>query len=110
MSCYLCNLVHLHHLVTVVTDDLDRNFACCGFWEWPACDPIEGFPRFVIDLRPQRLAQLFIWVCRALPSEVGVANEECLSVVVGVDEPTRDVVRGAVPDIACRRVIHIQAL
>ena len=42
--------------------------------------------------------------------EVGVADEEALAVVVGVDEPAGDVVGRGTADLAGRRVVDIDSL
>ena len=43
------------------------------------------------------------------PEEVGVADEEALFVVVGVDEPAGDAVRPVAPDSPGRRIEHVDA-
>ena len=52
-------------------------------------------PGFCVDLGLQRRLQRAVGIVRA--EEVGVADEEALFVVVGVDEPAGDAV-GAVAD------------
>ncbi len=66
-----------------------------GLVERPRGVAVQRRPGFRVDLGLQRGLQRAVGIVRA--EEVGVADEEALLVVVGVDEPAGDAV-GAVAD------------
>ena len=86
---------HLHHFVAQVIDHLHRDPPACRLVERARGVAVERRPGFLVDLGLQRRLQRAVGIVRA--EEVGVADEEALFVVVGVDEPAGDAV-GAVAD------------
>ena len=80
-----------------MVDDLDRYLARLRRVEGLARRAVELRPPALVDLRPEGFLQLvvraFLGVLAAV-QEVGVADVEALPVVVGIDEPAGDVVRG----------------
>ena len=78
-----------------------------GLVERPAHRAVETAPGRFVDLGPERPLELVVGFVG--PGEVGVADEEALAVVVGVDEPAGDVVGGAAADLPGRRVVHVHA-
>src|SRR5687767_3230701 len=79
------DLVDLHHLVAVVVDDLDRYLSGLRSWKGPTRRRVELRPRCLVDVCTQGAAELRVGVVAT--GEVGVADEEALAVVGGVDEP-----------------------
>ena len=61
-----------------------------GGVEGEALRAVEGRPLGLVDLGAEGALELAVGVVGA--EEVGVADEEALAVVIGVDEPTGDVV------------------
>jgi hypothetical protein len=59
---------------------------------------IQGFPSFLVDLSLKRCLETLVWV--VLAEEVGLANEEALTVVIAIDEPAGDVVGLVAADLA----------
>ena len=68
---------------------------------------VEGRPGGFVDLGAEGALELFVGLVGA--GEVGVADEEALAVVVGVDEPAGDVVGRAGADLAGGRVVNVDA-
>ena len=88
---------HLHHLVAEVVDDLDRDAAGRGPLEGARGVASERRPGFLVDLGLQRGLERLVRIARA--EEVGVADEEALLVVVGIDEPAGDAVGAVAADL-----------
>ena len=65
-------------------------------------------PGFGVDLGLERGLQRAVGIIRA--EEVGVADEEALFVVVGVDEPAGDAVGAVAEDFAGLRFENIHAV
>ena len=84
---------HLHHLVAEVVDHLHGDAAGLGLAKRPRGVAVQRRPGFCVDLGLERRLERAVGVVGA--EEVGVADEEALLVVVGVDEPAGDAV-GAV--------------
>src|SRR5688572_10553601 len=80
----------------------------CGLVEGTADGAVETARGGLVNLGAQGTLELFVGLVGA--GEVGVADEKTLAVVVGVDEPTGDVVGRRVADLAGRRVVHVQSL
>ena len=73
-----------------MVNHLDRDFAGCGPVEWTADGGVKHGPCRFVDLGAKGALQLFVGI--ACAGEIGVADEEALAVVIGVDEPAGDVV------------------
>ncbi len=73
-------------------DDLDRDLAGFGFFKGIGGGGIQRSPGGFVDLGAQGALELFVGLVGA--SEVGVADDEGLLVVVGVDEPAGNVFGG----------------
>jgi hypothetical protein len=86
---------HLHHLVAEVVDHLDRDAPGGGLGERAGDVAVEALPGFLVDLGLEGGLERLVGVVGA--EEVGVADEEALFVVVGVDEPAGDAL-GAVAE------------
>src|SRR5262245_50857981 len=103
-------VAHLQHFVAEVVDDLHGDLARLRQVERLTRRAIELRPPPLVDLCSQRLLQLLVGavVCvLAAVEEVGMADEEALAVVVGVDESARDVVGVAGQHGAGARVEHV---
>ncbi len=81
-----------------MVDYFDCDAAIGGFVEGAGGVAVETFPGFFVDLCFQGALERLVRVVRT--QEVGVANEETLFVVVGVDEPTGDAVGSVAADFA----------
>ena len=89
---------HLHHLVAEMIDHLHRYPATLRFVEGPRGVAAEARPGLLVDLRLEGVFKGTIRV--VLTEEVGMADEEALLVVVGIDEPAGDAVDVARHDLA----------
>ena len=89
-------------------DDLHCNAARCRLGERAGGVAVEGFPGFWVDLGFECRSQGFVWGVGA--EEVGVADEEALLVVVGVDEPAGDAVGVVAADFAGVGMEYIYAV
>ena len=69
-----------------------------GLREWARRVAMERLPGVSVDLGLERGPQRLVGIASA--QEVGVANEERLLVVVGVDEPASDAVRPVAAHLA----------
>ncbi len=83
-------MVHSQHFIPVMIDNFDSDLSRRGWLEGVALGAVEGRPLGFIDLGAEGALELGVGVVGA--EEVGVADEEALAVVVGVDEPAGDVV------------------
>ncbi|NLS92977.1 MAG: hypothetical protein GXX96_12550 [Planctomycetaceae bacterium] len=88
------NRIHLENLVAVVVDDLDGDPAGFGFGEGAAGSAVELAPGVFVDVGAQGSFEFLIRFVGT--SEVGVSDKETLAVVVGVDEPARDISRARI--------------
>ena len=88
-------------------DDLDGNFACFRGVKRAAFGGIEHGPGGFVDLSTEGALELFVGLIGT--GEIGVADEEAFTVVVGVDEPSGDVVGGVTPNLAGGRVVNVEA-
>ena len=84
------NPEHLQDFIPEVVDNLDGDLARLGGVEGVALGAVEGRPLGLVDLGAEGALELAVGVVGA--EEVGVADEEALAVVVGVDESAGDVV------------------
>ena len=110
-SCYLGSSLdgeYLQDLVAVVVDDLDGDLAGLGRVEGAAGGGVQGRPGGFVDFGAEGALELVVGLAGA--KEVGVADEEALAAVVGVEEPAGDVVGGAAADLAGGGVVDVQAL
>src|SRR4051794_22228334 len=82
--------VDLQDLVAVVVDDLHGDLAGRRRVEGLAPGTVDRLPQSFVDLGAEGPLELLEGLVG--PEEVGVADEEALAVVIGVDEPTGDVV------------------
>ncbi len=73
-----------------MVDDLHGDLARLGRVEGLALGAVEGSPEGFVDLGSEGAFELLEGLVGA--EEVGVPDEEAFSVVIGVDEPTGDVV------------------
>src|SRR5260221_1188273 len=90
-----------------MVDDFDRDLAAGGPFKGVALGRIQRGPGGLVDFGAQGALELFVRLVGA--GEVGVADEETFFVVVGVDEPARDVVGSIGPDGAGGGVVDVQA-
>ena len=90
LSDVSCDLENLHDLVSEVIDDFHGDAARLRLRERPRRVAVQRGPCVRVDLRLERGIERAVRI--VLAKEVGVANEEALLVVVGVDEPA-----GALP-------------
>ena len=81
-----------------MVDDLDGDAAGGGAVEGAGGVAVEGFPGSSVDLGLEGGLERLVGVVGA--EEVGVADEEALLVVVGVDEPAGDAVGVVAADFA----------
>ena len=88
------NPKHLQHLIPVVVDYLHGDLAGVGPVKGAALGGVQFRPSRFIHLGLERPLQLLIRLVAA--REIGVADEEALTVVIGVDEPAGDVGGGKV--------------
>ena len=80
-----------------------------GFGNGPGDIAPEALPGFLVDLGLEGGLERLVGITGSA-GEVGVADEEALAVVVGVNEPARDVVRAVAPDFASLRVEHVHTV
>lgn len=73
-----------------MVDYLDCNLARFGLIKRPTGSAIKAAPCGLVDFGSHGSLQLLIRLVG--PGEVGVPDKEAFAVVVGVDEPARDVV------------------
>src|SRR6516162_381011 len=99
------NRVDFEHLVAVVVDDLHGDLAHRGRIKGITLRAVERCPLGLVDLGLEGALELAVRVIG--PGEIGVADEEALAVVIGVEEPTGNVVSRATPNRAGRRVVDI---
>ena len=94
-----------HSFVAQVIYNFDGNAARCWLGEWPGYVAVQARPGIFVDFRLECGLEGFVWVIGA--QKVGLAHEETLFVVVGVDEPAgysfrvvaSDLPRGGVVDV-----------
>ena len=84
----ILNSEHLHDLIAEMVDHLDRDAPGGGFLEGTGGVAVERFPGFFVDLGFEGGLERRVGIVGA--QEIGVADEEALFVVVGVDEPAGD--------------------
>jgi len=99
---------HLHHFVAKVVDNLHGNTAGLRFGEGPGGVAIERGPGFLVDLGLESGLERAVGVVRA--EEIGVADEEALFVVVGVDEPAGNAIGAVAADFAGLRMEYVHAM
>jgi hypothetical protein len=99
---------NLHHLVAQVVDDFDGNSAGLGFGEGAGSVAVQRFPGLGVDFGLERRPESAVRV--VLAEEIGVANEETLFVVVGVDEPAGDSLGAVAADFARVGMKHVDSL
>src|SRR5437660_230415 len=81
-----------------MVDHLDRDAPVRGLVKRPRGVAVQRSPGFLVDLGFQSRLERLVRIVR--PKKIGVANEEALFVVVGIDEPAGDPVRAVAPDLA----------
>jgi hypothetical protein len=79
-------------------DHFDGDATGFGFVEGAGGVAVEAAPGFLIDFGFEGSFEGFVWIVGS--QEVGMADEEALFVVVGVDEPAGDFVSVATADFA----------
>src|SRR5579872_968274 len=99
---------YLHNLVAKVIDDFHCDATARGPRERTRGVGIERRPGLLVDLRLERCLEALVGVVRA--QEIGVADEEALLVVVGVDEPGGDAVGIVRADGARIGVEHVDTV
>ena len=102
------NPKHLHHFVAEVVDHLHGDAAGFWFFERPGGVAVERFPGFLVDFCFEGRPEGFVRVIGA--EEIGVAYEEALLVVIGIDEPAGDAVGAVTADLAGVGVEHVDAM
>lgn len=91
-----------------MVDDLDGDAAGLGFFEGAGGVAVEGGPGFGVDIGFEGGFEGFVGV--VLAEEVGVADEEALAVVVGVDEPAGDAVGSVAADFAAGGIEDVHSV
>jgi hypothetical protein len=91
-----------------VVDHLDGDAAARGAREGPRDGRVQRGPGGLVDVGAEGALELVVWIVGA--QEVGVADEELLVVVGGVDEPAGDVVGRVAANDAGRRVIDVEPM
>src|SRR3972149_8513246 len=91
-----------------MVDDLDGDAAGWRAREGPRDGRVQGSPGGLVDVGAEGALELVVGVVAA--EEVGVAHEEVLGVVVGVDEPAGDVVGRVAADLAGGRIVDVEAV
>ena len=99
---------HLHHFVAQVVDDLDGDAAGSGFREGAGGVAVQSGPGVGVDFGFQGGSERLVGVAGA--EEVGLADEEALFVVVGVDEPAGDAFGAVAADFAGGWVEDVDAV
>ena len=99
---------HLHHFVAKVIDDLHGNAAGCRFVKGPGSVAFERGPGFRVDLGLESGLERAVGIVRA--EEIGVADEEALFVVVGVNEPAGNAIGAVAADFAGLRMEHVHTV
>ena len=91
-----------------MVDDFDGEAA--GRWaaEGAGFVSVEGFPGFLVDFGLQAGLERLVGIVRA--KEIGVADEEALFVVVGVDEPAGNAIGPVAADFAGIGMEHVHAV
>ena len=89
---------YLHCFVAEVIDDLDGDAARGRAVEGAGPVAVQGLPGVAVDFGLEGGLERLVGVVGA--EEVGVADEEALLVVVGVDEPAADAVGAVAADFA----------
>ena len=98
----------LHYLVAEVVDDLDGDAAGGRTVEGAGGVAVEGLPGVAVDFGLEGGLERLVGVVGA--EEVGVADEEALLVVVGVDEPAGDAVGAVAADFAGVGMEYVDAV
>lgn len=91
-----------------MVDDLDGDLAGVGSVEGAALGGVQFCPGRFIHLCPERPLQLLVGPVAA--REIGVAHEEALAVVVGVDEPAGDVGSGVAANLPGGGIVDVETL
>ena len=91
-----------------MVDDVDGDAAGGGAVEGAGGVAVQSFPRFSVDLGLEGRLEGLVAVVGA--EEVGVADEEALLVVVGIDEPAGDAVGAVAADFAGVGMEHVHAV
>ena len=91
-----------------MVDYFDGDAAGGGAVEGAGGVAVEGFPGFAVDLGLEGGLKRLVGVVGT--EEVGVANEEALLVVVGIDEPAGDAVGAVAADFDGVGVEHVDAV
>ena len=99
---------HLHHLIPQMVNHLHRDPAGLRLVEGPGGVAVQRGPGVFVNLGLERDLERLIGAASA--EEVGVADEEALLVVVGVDEPAGDAVRAVAAHLAGVGVEDVDAV
>ena len=91
-----------------MVDDLDRNTTGRGFVERAGGVAVERRPGVCVDLGLEGGLEGFVGIVG--PEEIGVADEETLLVVVGVDKPAGDAVGVVAADFTGVRMEYVHAV
>ena len=91
-----------------MVNDFDRDTAGFRFLKGTRGVAVERGPGFFVDFGLEGSLQSAVGIVRA--EEVGVADEEALFVVVGIDEPASDAVGAVADDFSGLRFEHIYAM
>ena len=88
-----------------MVDDFDRDAAGGGFVEGAGGVAVERCPGFCVDLGFEGGFERRVRIVRA--QEIGVADEEALFVVVGVDDPAGDATGAIAAHRRSRDIIRV---
>jgi hypothetical protein len=99
---------YLHHLVSQVVDHFDGDAPGGGFGEGPRGVAVERRPGVFVDLGLEGGLERLVGILGA--EEIGVADEEALFVVVGVDEPAGDALGAVAAHLAGAGMEDIHAV
>src|SRR5580704_17822266 len=99
---------HFHHFIAQMIDYLYGDAAGRRLVKRARGVAVQGGPGFFVDLGLERGLERFVRIVRA--QEIGVADEEALLVIVGVDEPAGDSFRPVTADVAGAGVEHVHTV
>lgn len=91
-----------------MVDDFDGDAAASGLGEGAGHVAVEAVPGFFVDLGFQGGFEALVGIVGA--KKIGLADEEALFVVVGVDEPTGDPVGSVAANFACAGLEDVDAV
>lgn len=100
------HLIHFHDFIAKVVDDFDGDLAGFRFVEGVTFGGVLGITGFFVDFGFEGTFEFVKGLIRS--GEVGVADEETLFVVIGIDEPAGDLIRSVAADFSGGGVVDIE--